>query len=204
MRRFRVLVGHFSEEVYSDGSNALNDALLNGLQEVADLSLIVTNYWGQRRSGPLVEETVFQGIPAVVIRPRTKLAFDLTDTAALTDRVAEGRYIAQFIADFATRQKIDLMHVLQWGHLKGCLFEAALRAGIPFVHTPYEYWSVCPQYFLLQYGRTVCSGPDESGRKCRDCKDCKCDRLLPGRIDGIFRVIARKAVEVAVAGAKTA
>jgi len=169
MKRYRILVGHLSEEIYSDGSTALNNTLLSGLREVADLSLIVTNYWGQRRPGPLVEETVHDGLPALVIRPRTRLAFDLTSSAALTDGVAEGQYLAQYMADYALKQKIDLMHILQWGHLKGCLFEAALRARIPFVHTPYEYWSVCPEFFLLQYGRSICSGPDESGRKCRDC-----------------------------------
>jgi hypothetical protein len=169
MKRYRILVGHLSEEIYSDGSTALNNTLLSGLREVVDLSLIVTNYWGQRNPGPHVEETVHYGLPALVIRPRTRLAFDLTSNAAVTDGVAEGQYLAQCMADYALKQKIDLMHILQWGHLKGCLFEAALRARIPFVHTPYDYWSVCPEFFLLQYGRSICSGPDESGRKCRDC-----------------------------------
>ena len=168
MKRYRILVGHISEETYTDGSTALNNAFLDGLKEVADLSLIVTNYWGQIRSGPLVEETAYHGIPALFIRPRTRLAFDLTTSAVPTDGVAEGQYLAQCIADYALKQQIDLMHILQWGQLKGCLFEAALRARIPFVHTPYEYWSICPEFFLLQYGHTICSGPDESGRKCRD------------------------------------
>ena len=160
MKRYRILVGHVSAETHADGSTALNDAVISGLKEVADLSLIVTNYWGKGRSGPLVEETVHHGIPALFIRPLTRLAFDLTASAAPTDAVAEGQYLAQCIADYALKQKIDLMHILQWGQLKGCLFEAALRARIPFVHTPYEYWSICPQFFQLQYGRTICSGPD--------------------------------------------
>ena len=58
MKRYRILVGHVSEENYSDGSTALNNALISGLKEVADLSLVVTNYWEKRRFGPLVEETV--------------------------------------------------------------------------------------------------------------------------------------------------
>jgi glycosyltransferase involved in cell wall biosynthesis len=169
MKSYRVLVGLLSEEDYSDGSTALNNIIVSGLKEVVDLSLVVTGYWGRQRPGPLVEETFHHGLPALVIRPRTRLAFDLTDNAVLTDGVAEGQYLAQCIANYASKQQVDLMHVLQWGHLKGCLFEAALRARIPFVHTPYEYWSVCPAYFLLQYGRTICSGPDESGRKCRNC-----------------------------------
>jgi len=169
MRRRKILLGHVSVEKYPDGSTSFNEAVVSGLKPVADLHLLVTDYFGKQRTGPLLEETTVHGIPALVVRPRTGLAFDLTDAAFPSEGVSEGRYLADRIAEYASSQDIDLMHILQWGYLKGCLFEAALRARIPFVHTPYEYWSVCPQYFLLQYGRTTCSGPDESSRKCRDC-----------------------------------
>jgi hypothetical protein len=165
----KILIGHLSEEKYSDGSTAFNDAVVRGLKPVADLCLIVTNYFGKQRGRPLAEETILDGIPALVVRPRTDLAFDLRSNTYPLEGVAEGRYLAGRIAEYALKQNVDVMHILQWGYLKGCLFEAALEAGVPFVHTPYEYWSVCPQYFLLQYGRSICSGPDESGRKCRDC-----------------------------------
>jgi glycosyltransferase involved in cell wall biosynthesis len=116
-----------------------------------------------------MEEGDYEGLPALKLRPRTNLAFDLRNTAIRNDGVAEGRCLAQGIADFAREHKVDLIHILQWGHLKGVLFEAAIRAGIPFVHTPYEYWSVCPMYYLRQHNRTLCSGPDDYGRKCWDC-----------------------------------
>jgi glycosyltransferase involved in cell wall biosynthesis len=168
-KRYRILLGHFSEEEYADGSMALNDAFIRGLGEVADVSLVVTNYWGKRRPGPLVAETTYNGLPALILRPHTPLAFDLTERAVPSDGVAEGRYLSQCIANFAIKQKIDLMHILQWGHLKGCLFEGALRAKIPFIHRLYDYWAVCPQAHLMQHGRIPCDGPDEYGRKCAEC-----------------------------------
>jgi len=102
--------------------------------------------------GPLTEEKLHCGLPALFVRPRTDLAYNLTRSASQSDDVAEGQYLARCIAEFARKQNVDVIHILQWAMLKTCLFEAALLAGIPFVHTPYEYWSVCPQYFLMQHG----------------------------------------------------
>ena len=64
--------------------------------------------------------------------------------------------------------RADVCHVMEWGAVGTALFEACLRAGVPYVIVVIDHKPVCPQSMLLEAGRTVCEGPASTAR-CQAC-----------------------------------
>ena len=174
-KRPRVLLGLFPETPAVDGSASFNDAVFNGLKEHCQVSFIVVakpNRNGDSTAGgngPLFSEVEFRGHPALRISPKSRLSFDLSKSKQ-TREAEETRNIATAIAAFAKKHEIDLVHVLQWLTLKSAFFEGALLSNRRVVHTPYDYWAVCPTYYLRYKNcSNECSGPDDVGTKCYRC-----------------------------------
>ena len=150
MKRYRILAGHLSEEIYSRWLDRLQQRPSWRAEEVADLQSHRNELLGRATTpGPHVEETVHYGLPCA--RHQTaeqRSAFDLTSNVPhVTDGVAGDSISLNALPDYASKQQVDLMHVLQWGHLKGCLFEAALRARIPLRPHPLRVLVCLPCLF---------------------------------------------------------
>ncbi|GEM_PF-5927852 len=187
MKRMHILIGLVRHEVAGCGGTAFGHQFIRALRQKVDVSVITITQWlsgeiaNLENEGPSVEETTWEGLSSLIIRPRTSLAYNLTGTTTSAE-VAESCLISEQIADFARRQKIDLFHILHWEYLKSCLFEAALQAKKPFVFTPYDYLTFCPRVFMRQRNKIFCSGPDKYARKCLLCLES---------IDGFWGVISR-------------
>jgi hypothetical protein len=175
-KKTRVLLGLFPESASVDGSASFNDAVLNGIKDHCDVSIISYTMRDPRShetslgNGSLVKEAEFRGLPALKVSPISNLSFDISKSKK-TREANETRCIAKAISSFARKRDIDVIHVLQWLTLKSAFTEGALLSGCRVVHTPYDYWAVCPTYFLRYQNRyNECDGPDASGAKCYHCQ----------------------------------
>jgi hypothetical protein len=176
MRRLRVLLGVFNETSAVDGSSSLNSAIINGLMERVDLYAIVFSRHPDSSSRknlivePSFSQTVFNGVPALRIVAGKQLSFDVSESNRSLP-AKHTRSIARAVADFSKVRQVDVVHVLQWLSLKAAFFEGAVLSGAKVFHTPYDYWAVCPTYYLRYQNRyNECSGPDATGFKCYKCK----------------------------------
>lgn len=79
-----------------------------------------------------------------------------------------GEQLVEALAETLRRLELDVVHVADWGRTGTILFEACLRAGLPYVVTAVDYKPICAQSQLLRAGVEICSGP-ETAAKCRAC-----------------------------------
>jgi glycosyltransferase involved in cell wall biosynthesis len=79
-----------------------------------------------------------------------------------------GEQLVGALAETLRRLELDVVHVTDWGRTGTILFEACMRAQLPYVVTAVDYKPICAQSQLLRAGVEVCSGP-ETAAKCRSC-----------------------------------
>lgn len=66
------------------------------------------------------------------------------------------------------RERPDIVHVVNPGHIGVGLMSAAKQAGLPLVATIVDFWWLCPKHILLHPDRGICDGA-VPWRECVRC-----------------------------------
>lgn len=78
------------------------------------------------------------------------------------DNHLAARVFARIVRDEAP----DVIHAFHLGRWGAGLIDVAVRAGVPMVFTPTDFWSICPTSQLLLPDGRICAGPTAHGGNC--------------------------------------
>ncbi len=126
----------------------------------------------------------------------TEIPFNLS----VASRPARAEYANVFtaarVAQVLKREKPSLVHATHLMKLGAACVAPVNEAGVPFIATLTDFWSICGRHTLLRSNGRLCQGP----RHTLDCVPCLRDthgftraRFWPGRDVG-SRDLARQAV----------
>lgn len=75
---------------------------------------------------------------------------------------------ADTLTPILERERPDLIHLANPGHVGVGMLEAGRRLGVPVVVTIMDYWWLCPKHTLRHFRRGLCDG-QVSWRECLAC-----------------------------------
>ena len=161
----KVLLGsHFFPPNHVGGAEAYTYALSRQLRARGhDARVICAEDWGQGTNwGPLVENSVYAGVPVRRLRWNWTLAPD--PFVALYDNALVERLFGEYLREW----RPDIVHVTSCYTLSASILRAAQRADVPTFLTLTDYWFLCPRVTLMKSDGSLCEGPQDA-LTCQEC-----------------------------------
>ncbi len=156
-----VLTVHQFLPDYSAGTEILTFETAKELQKRGHDVVVWTG--NPTKANSFIDQYIYQGIPV------RRYNLNVTDTAALSNKVEVGyknRQFAQTFGDFLKEYQPDIIHFFHLNGLSVDIIHSGWELGLPMVYTATDFWMICPTAQLRMPDNADCLGPDRHSVNC--------------------------------------